>query len=68
MGLAAVTAFSSAVIGTGTGAESLTSGYSAAFIGAEVVAAVGGLIAVITLRGARSSASAPEAELVTVDA
>ncbi|KZE92413.1 putative MFS-type transporter EfpA [Agromyces sp. NDB4Y10] len=68
VGLAAVTALSSVVIGSGTGAESLTSGYSAAFIGAAVVAAVGGLIAVVTLRGARPSASVSEAELATVDA
>jgi EmrB/QacA subfamily drug resistance transporter len=68
VGLAAVTALSSVVIGSGTEAESLTSGYSAAFIGAAVVAAVGGLIAVVTLRGARPGASAPEAELATVDA
>jgi EmrB/QacA subfamily drug resistance transporter len=68
VGLAAVTALSSVVIGSGTGAETLTSGYSAAFIGAAVVAAVGGLIAAITLRGARPTASAPEAELATVDA
>ena len=68
VGLAAVTALSSVVIGSGTGAESLTSGYSAAFIGAAVVAAVGGLIAAVTLRGARSSASVSEAELATVDA
>ncbi|GAA4045365.1 MFS transporter [Agromyces indicus] len=68
VGLAAVTALSSVVIGSGTGADSLTSGYAAAFMGAAVVAAVGGLIAVVTLRGAQPNASTPEAELATVDA
>ena len=68
VGLAAVTALSSAVIGTGTGTESLTSGYSAAFIGAAVVAAVGGLIAVATLRGTKPSSTDAEDELVSVDA
>jgi EmrB/QacA subfamily drug resistance transporter len=68
VGLAAVTALSSVVIGTGTGSESLTSGYSAAFIGAAVVAAIGGLIAVATLRGTKPSSTDAEAELVAVDA
>ena len=68
VGLAVVTALSSAVAGSGTGAESLTAGYSAAFIGAAVVAVVGGLTAVATLRGPKPSSAGPEAELVAVDA
>mgnify|MGYP000206370176 CR=1 FL=1 len=58
IGLAAVTVLSSAVVGGGTGAVALTGGYSAAFIGAAVIAVVGGLIAAVTLRAAKPSGDA----------
>ncbi|MRX44411.1 MFS transporter [Agromyces kandeliae] len=62
VGLAAVTALSSAVVGTGTGVVALTDGYSAAFIGAAAIAVVGGLIAVVTLRGAKPAGATGAAQ------
>ncbi|KQM82389.1 MFS transporter [Agromyces sp. Leaf222] len=67
VGLAALTALSSMVAAGGTGAEDLTAGYSAAFIGAAVVAALGGVIATATLRGQRRGI-ATDAEPEMVDA
>ena len=51
VGLASLTVLSSLVATGGTSAADLTRGYAAAFIGAAVVAALGGLIAGVTLRG-----------------
>jgi EmrB/QacA subfamily drug resistance transporter len=66
VGLAAVMALSSAVAGGGVGTESLTSGYSAAFVAAAAIAVLGGILAVATLRGTKWTANAKEAELVDV--
>ncbi|MGC5172057.1 MFS transporter [Microbacterium sp. DT81.1] len=69
VGLAAVTALSSAVAGGGTGTESLTSGYSAAFLTAAAIAVLGGIIAIATLRGTNPTANATtDAELVDANA
>ena len=67
VGLAALTVLSSAMADGGTSTDELTGGYAAAFIGAAVLAAVGGVTAVATLRGRRVP-NADEAELVSADA
>jgi EmrB/QacA subfamily drug resistance transporter len=67
IGLAVLTALSSAVAGGATNAVQLTDGYAAAFIGAALVAVVGGLVAVATLRGQQPT-QVDEAELARVEA
>ncbi|MFD2793459.1 MFS transporter [Promicromonospora vindobonensis] len=62
VGLAALTVLSSTVAAGAVDPGSLTGGYSAAFIGAAVVAAVGGVVGVVTLRA--QGATKPEPELV----
>ena len=65
VGLAALTVLSSVVATGGTSAVDLTRGYAAAFIGAAVVAALGGVIAGVTLRGPhRASSTELEQEAV----
>ncbi|MFE4517042.1 MFS transporter [Kitasatospora sp. NPDC056783] len=56
LGLAAMTALAAARTSDST-VESLTSGFSAAFIGAAAIAVVGGLLAVVTLRTPRPEAA-----------
>ncbi|GAA1788673.1 MFS transporter [Agromyces lapidis] len=70
VGLAVLTAVGAAVTAGGTDATALTSGFSAAFLGAGVVALIGLLAAAALLRGARSTASAADdaAARATVDA
>jgi MFS family permease len=59
LGLAAMTAVASATGAARIGdPAALTSGFSAAFLGAAAIAAVGGLLAAVTLRG-RGSGTAP---------
>ncbi|MFG2843023.1 MFS transporter [Kitasatospora sp. NPDC048296] len=68
LGLAAMTALAGAQT-TDTTVEGLTSGFSAAFIGAAAIALVGGVLAVATLRTPRpeaAAAPAPEAHSATV--
>ena len=67
VGLAALTVLSSAVAAGGTSVDELTGGYAAAFLGAAVLAAVGGITAAATLRG-RLATKAEETELVGADA
>ncbi|GAA1805469.1 MFS transporter [Agromyces neolithicus] len=67
VGLAALTVLSSAVAAGGANADQLTRGYVAAFIGAAVVAAVGGVTALATLRG-RQGVNAADAERESVNA
>jgi EmrB/QacA subfamily drug resistance transporter len=55
VGLAAATVLSSMVISGTVDPTTLTDGYSAAFIGAAVVAALGGVIAGLTLRRPRQT-------------
>ena len=62
VGLAALTVLSSTVAAGAVDPGALTSGYAAAFVGAAVVAAVGGVVAVATLRA--QGAKEPEPELV----
>lgn len=64
VGLAALTVLSSATIAGGTSAEDLTGGSAAAFVGAAVVAVMGGVLAAVTLRGRRQATSEDRAELV----
>lgn len=70
VGLAVLTAVGAAVTAGGTDASALTSGFSAAFLGAGVLALVGLVAAAALLRGARSAAAAHEdaADRTTVDA
>jgi EmrB/QacA subfamily drug resistance transporter len=67
LGLAAMTAVAAAngadLLGD---AAALTDGYSAAFIGAAVIAAVGAVLAAITVR-LRSAAPQPDSETAAVD-
>ncbi|HXV94025.1 MAG TPA: MFS transporter [Pseudonocardia sp.] len=59
LGLAAMTAVAAAYGATQIGdPEALTSGFSAAFLGAAAIAAAGGVLAALTLRG-RPRAAAP---------
>ncbi|MFF2275632.1 MFS transporter [Agromyces sp. NPDC058126] len=70
VGLAVLTAVGAAITAGGTDATALTSGFSAAFLGAGVVA-LGGLVAAAALlRGVRSTASGADdtASRATVDA
>lgn len=67
VGLAALTVLSSAILAGGTTAEALTTAYAAGFIGAAVIAAVGGVLAVATLRGPRGAID-QEVDLVEADA
>jgi MFS family permease len=62
VGLAALTVLSSTVAAGAVDPTSLTGGYSAAFIGAAVVATVGGIVAVASLR--TQGAKEPEPEMV----
>ncbi|HET6672133.1 MAG TPA: MFS transporter [Agromyces sp.] len=57
VGLASLTVLSSMVATGGTTSADLTRGYAAAFIGAAVVAALGGVIAGVTLRGSQRAGS-----------
>ncbi|MFE6965625.1 MFS transporter [Agromyces sp. NPDC057679] len=70
VGLAVLTAVGAAVTAGGTDATALTSGFSAAFLGAGVVALIGLVAAAALLRGARSTASGADdtAARATVDA
>ena len=67
VGLAALTVLSSAILAGGTTAEALTTAYAAGFIGAAVIATVGGVLALATLRGQRGAID-QEVELVEADA
>ncbi|TYL50274.1 MFS transporter [Agromyces mariniharenae] len=67
VGLAALTVLSSTIAAGGTTAEALTTGYAAGFLGAAVIATVGGTLAAVTLRGRRTTEVA-DAELVGADA
>lgn len=67
VGLAVLTVLSSSVAAAGTSTEQLTAGYAAAFLGAAVVAAVGGVVAAVTLRGQRP-AKVEQPELARADA
>ncbi|WP_129787143.1 MFS transporter [Promicromonospora panici] len=65
VGLAALTVLSSTVAAGAIDPAALTSGYSAAFIGAGVVAAAGGVVTLAALRTRRGAEAAePEPELV----
>ena len=67
VGLAALTVLSSAIAGSSTSPEELTGGYTAAFIGAAVIAALGGIIAVVTLNASQNARNATaEQEAVNV--
>ncbi|TWF79204.1 EmrB/QacA subfamily drug resistance transporter [Pseudonocardia hierapolitana] len=58
LGLAAMTAVASAAGAARVGdPAALTSGFSAAFLGAAAIAAAGGLLAAVTLRGRRPAAA-----------
>jgi EmrB/QacA subfamily drug resistance transporter len=61
VGLAALTVLSSTVAAGAVDPEALTGGYSAAFVGAAVVAVVGGVVTLAALR-ARQGAETTEAE------
>lgn len=61
VGLAVLTAVGAAVTAGGSDATALTSGFSAAFLGAGAIALVGLVAAAVLLRGARSTTSAPDA-------
>jgi EmrB/QacA subfamily drug resistance transporter len=58
VGLAGATVLSSMVVSGSIDPAALTDGYSAAFIGAAVVAALGGVIAGLTLRQSRRTSAA----------
>ncbi|WP_392341579.1 EmrB/QacA subfamily drug resistance transporter (plasmid) [Leifsonia sp. P73] len=64
LGLAVLTAVAASITGTGTSRIALTDGYSAAFLGAALVAAAGAIIVVATMR--QPSALAPEPQTATV--
>jgi EmrB/QacA subfamily drug resistance transporter len=65
VGLAALTVLSSVVAAGSTNVDELTRGYAAAFIGAAIIAALGGIIATLTLRGSgRASSAAVEQEAI----
>ncbi|UOQ88136.1 MFS transporter [Agromyces endophyticus] len=57
VGLAVLTAVGAAVTAGGTDAPALTAGFSAAFLGAGVVAVVGFIATAVLLRGARTGAA-----------
>ena len=67
VGLAAATVLSSVIVSGSVEPAALTEGYSAAFIGAAVVAALGGIVAGVTLRRSRRTPAA-ESEQQTVNA
>jgi EmrB/QacA subfamily drug resistance transporter len=58
VGLAAATVLSSMIVSGSIDPAALTDGYSAAFIGAAVVAALGGVLAGVTLRHSRRATAA----------
>lgn len=61
IGLAVLSAISSAVAGGASGVGSLTDGYSAAFLGAAIVAVLGGIVTLVWLRASAAAPSdAPE--------
>jgi EmrB/QacA subfamily drug resistance transporter len=60
LGLAALTAVSAGITGAGASRVALTSGYSAAFLGAAIVAAAGAVIALATMRQPRAHAPEPQ--------
>jgi EmrB/QacA subfamily drug resistance transporter len=64
LGLAVLTAVAAGVTGTGASRVDLTSGYSAAFLGAAIVAAAGAIIVLATMRQPRSRV--PELQDATV--
>jgi sugar phosphate permease len=66
VGLAALTAVAAGVTASGTDVAVLTDGYSAAFLGAAVIAVLGLVAAAAFLRTNR--AAQPEAARETVDA
>ncbi|WP_022888530.1 MFS transporter [Agromyces italicus] len=71
VGLAVLTAISAAVTAGGSDATALTSGFSAAFLGAGILALAGLLAAAVLLRGARATAASSgtdTAARATVDA
>lgn len=65
VGLAALTVLSSTVAAGSVDPEALTGGYSAAFIGAAVVAALGAVLTLAALRTQQGTIVEPEPELVT---
>jgi EmrB/QacA subfamily drug resistance transporter len=67
VGLAAATVLSSMIVSGSIDPAALTDGYSAAFIGAAVVAALGGVLAGVTLRHSRR-ATAEDSEQQPVNA
>ncbi|MEV1129208.1 MFS transporter [Agromyces sp. NPDC049794] len=62
VGLAAMTAVAAAVAQGGTDVAAATSGYSAAFLGAAALAAVGALAAAAFLRRPTAAGAAPDAD------
>ncbi|KRC60962.1 transporter [Agromyces sp. Root81] len=66
IGLAVLTAVGAAVTAGGTDAPALTAGFSAAFIGAAVLAAAGLVASALLLRPAPRRADAPAEEMVEV--
>ncbi|WP_348789907.1 MFS transporter [Leifsonia sp. NPDC080035] len=60
-GLAILTAIAAGTTRGGTGAAALTSGYSAAFLGAAIIALVGAAVVLVAMRPPRAAVTASEA-------